>query len=153
MKNKTTNILTDILTQTNPDQLNDYFDTQSNKLITEERPFTTYMREMFHKKRIKQQDVFSAADISLGYGYKLISEEKKSKQKDVILRLCIAARFDLNETQHALQLYGMAPLYPKFQRDSVLIVALNHGIHEIDKVNEMLITYGFEPLYSCNVIE
>ena len=110
---KTTNTLTDILKETGLEKIEDYFDTYADSLAANERPFSAYMRDMFKKKGLLQQDIFLAADISEGYGYKLISEEKKTKQRDVILRLCIAAKFTLEETQRALSLYGMSPLYPK----------------------------------------
>lgn len=150
---KTTNTLTDILKETGLEKIEDYFDTYADSLAANERPFSAYMRDMFKKKGLLQQDIFLAADISEGYGYKLISEEKKTKQRDVILRLCIAAKFTLEETQRALKLYGMSPLYPKVKRDAVLIVAINHSIYEISDIDDSLVSYGFEPLYSCRPAE
>ena len=111
------------------------------------------MRSMFKRKGIKQQDVFLAADISEGYGYKLIAEEKRTRQRDLILRLCLASGFSLEETQRALKIYGMAPLYPRMRRDAVLIVAINTGNYEIAIVDEMLAKHGMEPLYSCSGLE
>lgn len=63
-----------------------------------ERLFTRYMRETFRAKGLRQQDVFLAADIPERYGYKLISGEKRTRQRDVILRLCLGAGFSLAET-------------------------------------------------------
>ena len=51
----------------------------------------------FKEKGILQQDVFLAADLPERYGYKLISEQKHTTQRDTILRLCLAARFDEDE--------------------------------------------------------
>ena len=79
-------------------------------LMTGPRPFAEYMRAKFRDKGVLQQNVFLAADISEYYGYKLIAEEKHTVRRDVILRICLAARFNLEETQQALILYGMAPL-------------------------------------------
>lgn len=150
---KTTITLTNILKDTGLEKIGDYFDTYADSFAAEEKPFSSYMRNMFKKKGILQQDVFLAADISEGYGYKLISEEKRTKQRDVILRLCIAAKFTLEETQRALKLYGMSPLYAKIRRDAVLIVAINHNISEISEIDGSLVSYGFEPLYSCRPAE
>lgn len=150
---KTTTTLTEILKETGFEKLEDYFEENSDSMISEEKPFSAYMRDLFRKKGITQQEIFLAADISEGYGYKLISEEKKTKQRDVILRLCLAGRFDLQETQCALKLYGMSPLYAKVRRDAVLIIAVNQGIYDIAEVNDQLRTYEMEPLYACRPAE
>ncbi len=81
---------------------------QEDRLIRGERPWAAYMRAKFREKGVLQQEVFLAADLSERYGYKLIAEEKHTTQRDVILRLCLAAQFRLDETQEALILYGMA---------------------------------------------
>lgn len=150
---KTTTTLTEILKETGFEKLEDYFEEYSESMAPEEKPFSAYMRELFRKKGITQQDVFLAADISEGYGYKLISEEKKTKQRDVILRLCLAGQFDLPETQRALKLYGMSPLYAKVRRDAVLIIAVNQGMYDIAEVNDQLRAYEMEPLYACRPAE
>ncbi len=145
----TTEKLNEILKKTKLDDLNAYFEHNQEKLAEEQQPFATYMRARFREKKVRQQDVFLAADISEGYGYKLVSEEKRTRQRDVILRICLAARFDLQETQKALRLYGMSPLYPKVARDCVFIIAFNQGISDVHEVDRMLAAYGFEALYSC----
>ena len=149
MKEKTTDVLTDVLKKTGVKHLEQYFDTYHEKIENEEKPFAAYMRSQFRKKGILQQDVFLAADLSEGYGYKLISEEKRTKQRDVILRICIVAGFSLEEVQRALKLYGMSPLYPRIKRDAALIVAINTGIKDLSEVDQILISYELEPLYAC----
>ncbi len=147
---KTTGTLTDILQSAHPEQLAEFLDENRDSLIHEKRPFAIFMRERIREKGLKRQEVFLAADISEGYGYKLLSEEKHTKQRDVILRLCIAAGLTYKETQKALKLYGMTPLYAKIPRDSVFIIALNNGIREPGNVDSMLAEHGFEPLYPCS---
>lgn len=146
---KTTGTLTSILTSAHPEQLGDFLEENKESLIRSDRPFAAFMRERIRAKGLKQQDVFLAADISEGYGYKLISEEKHTRQRDVILRLCLAAGFSFKEAQKALKLNGMTPLYAKIPRDSVFIIALNNGIRDTGRVDGMLAEYGFEPLYIC----
>ena len=150
---KTTGTLTEILTKTEPGQAGQFLQEYEDELFTDKRPFAAYMRSLFKKKGLCRQDVFLAADISEGYGYKLISEEKHTRQRDVILRLCLGAQMTLSEVQRALRLYGMAPLYPRIKRDAVLIIAINTGIIETEKVDQMLEGYGMEPLHFCNTAE
>ena len=115
-------------------------------LITSPHPFADYMRMKFKEKGIMQQNVFLAADLSENYGYKLIAEEKHTRQRDTILRLCLAARFRLEEVQEALILYGMAPLHGRFPRDAALIVAVQNGIYDLHEVNILLESCGQPPL-------
>ena len=146
---KTTGILQNVLNQAKPDEIKSYLETYADSLAPDSRPFSTYMRTLLKEKNIRQQDVFLAADISEGYGYKLISEEKHTRQRDVILRLCFGGHFSLLETQRALRLYGMSPLYPRVTRDAALIVAINNGIYETGDVDALLLENALEPLYPC----
>lgn len=146
---KTTNSLERVLERSGDNGLRDYMIEYEDALANETKPFAAYMRMMFQNKKLKQQDVFLAADISEGYGYKLISEEKHTVQRDVIIKICLAARFKLKETQRALQLYGMSPLYARVPRDAVFIIAFNRGIYNTAEVDDMLRQHKMETLYSC----
>ncbi len=119
-------------------------------LLSGPRPFADYMRAKFRDKGVLQQNVFLAADISENYGYKIIAEEKHTVQRDIILRICLAAQFDLDETQKALILYGMAPLYWLLPRDIVFMAAILHKVYDIHQVNEVLIRCGLAPLVKEN---
>ena len=102
------------------------------------RPFTDFMRKTFHEKRITQKEIFIRADLDDRYGYKLISGEKQTQQRDTILRICLAAEFTLGEAQEALVLCGMAPLYEKIRRDIAFIVAFSNRIYDIHDVDAIL---------------
>lgn len=120
--------------QLSPAELPAYLATQTFSL----RPFTEFMRQTFREKRITQKEIFIRADLDDRYGYKLISGEKQTPQRDMILRICLAAEFTLGETQEALVLYGMAPLYEKIRRDTAFIVAFNCRIYDIHDVDAIL---------------
>ncbi len=142
---KTTNTLTNILKRTNPDSMDEYFKTNAEDVLTQDHPFSTYMRECVKNKGLRFQDIFLRADISEGYGYKLISGEKHTRQRDTILKLCLGAGFSLNETQRALKIYGLSPLYARFPRDAVLISAISAKKYEITEINSLLARNG-QPL-------
>ena len=110
------------------------------------RPFTDFMRQKFREKEITQKEVFIRADLDDRYGYKLISGEKQTQQRDTVLRICLAAGFTLGETQEALILYGMAPLYARLARDAVLIAAVQHEMYDLEAVNRLLARCGQPPL-------
>ena len=142
----TTSELTRVLKKSRVSDVDSFLEDNSKKLIDSDNPFGEYMRSCIRGAGLKQQDVFIAADISEGYGYKLISGEKHTRDRDVLIRLCIAARLGLEGTQKALKLYGMAPLYPRVARDAVLIIAVNTGLKDVHEVNELLKEHGMEPL-------
>ena len=122
------------ITQLSPDELPQYLSQQEFS----RRPFTDFMRQTFPKKKISQKEVFIRADLDDRYGYKLISGEKQTQQRDTILRICLAAEFTLVEAQEALVLYGMAPLYQKIRRDTAFIVAFSNRIYDIHEVDAIL---------------
>lgn len=129
-----------------PEDLPDFLGRNAGSMISDPRPFAGYMRSKFKEKEVLQQNVFLAADISENYGYKLVSEEKHTVNRDTILRLCLGAGFDLEETQEALILYGMAPLYFRLPRDIVFIVAIRNRLYDVHRVNDLLIGCGQAPM-------
>ena len=128
------------------EELDSFLKQNAGKMITEARPFAEYMRRKLREKGLLQQNVFLAADLSEGFGYKLISEEKRTRQRDVILRLCLAAEFGPEEVQEALLRYGVAPLWWRFPRDAVLLATIGNGVHDLQKVNAILEQHGQPPL-------
>lgn len=145
----TTDKLDHVLKNARPQHTDEYLTKYADAFAPEDRPFAQYMRTLIREKGMRQQDVFIAADIPERYGYKLISEEKHTINRDSIVRLCLGARFTLKETQRALKLYGMSPLYPKIPRDAVLIIAFNSRLLEIAEVDSLLESHGMESLCVC----
>ena len=131
-----------------PEELAGYLRRNADALLCGERPFADYMRGKLREKKLLQQDVFLAADLPERYGYKLIAGQKHTAQRDTILRLCLAARFDLGETDEALILYGMAPLYARRPRDAVFIVAFCRRIYDIHEVDALLRANDLPPFLS-----
>ena len=138
--------LAQTLRRISPEELPEFLSQEKGMLITGGRPFADYMRRKLREKGVLQQNVFLAADLSENYGYKLIAEEKHTRQRDTILRLCLAAGFELREVQEALILYGMAPLYARLARDAVLIAAVQHEMYDLEAVNRLLTHCGQPPL-------
>lgn len=114
------------------------------------RPFTDYMRRKLREKDVTQQYVFLAADLPERYGYKLISGEAHTLKRDVILRICLAAKFTLDETQEALSLYGMAPLHGRRPRDAAFMVAFHNHIYDIHEVDAILRENDLPPFLTAD---
>ncbi len=150
---KTTDDLANVLKKTKPDDLADVLKSSEDRMALEDKPFAAHLRQCLKAKQLRQQDVFLAADIPERYGYKPLSEQKRTRQRDVILRLCFAAHLTLDEMQRALELYGLAPLYSRLTRDAVLMVAANSEVYDIQAVNELLEKHGQELLLPCGAAD
>lgn len=153
MSTKNTRELENILKGTHLRGIPQYLSEQSESIIRSDRPFSDYIRERIKEKGLKQQDVFLDADIPERYGYKLITGEKHTRQRDIILRLCYAAHLTLEETQKALKLYEMPGLYAKIPRDALIMVAFNERPGSIIEVNSFLTENGMEVLRPSGVQE
>ncbi len=147
----TTDKLEKILEGIHPEDIDQYFQKNGEHLYVDDSSFAEYMRSMFKLKDCRQQDVFLKADIPERYGYKIISGQKRTKQRDTILRICYAAGFTLEETQQALKIYRMPVLYAKIPRDALLMICFNEHKGGIIEVNEFLHKNGMDTLRSSGV--
>lgn len=135
MKQDSTTHLMNVLINAEKDDIDQF----ANKYLAGQYcSFPAYMDTIISKKNLKRQDIFQKADLPQKYGYKLLSGEAHTTDRDKLLRIFIAMKMTLKETQRALELYGMAPLYPKKKRDAIIIIAINKGISSVDTVNDWL---------------
>ncbi|MBQ8280039.1 MAG: hypothetical protein IJZ23_09390 [Roseburia sp.] len=146
MNEKDTNELVSALKSTHLNDFSQYCKANKESMMSDDKVFSVYFKELFREKGISQQTVFLKADIPERYGYKLLSGEKRTKQRDVILRICYAAGFTLEETQRALKKYEMPELYAKIPRDAMLMIIFNERPGSVLDVNELLKENGMEPL-------
>ncbi len=153
MQEKETNELEKVLGKTHLSDYDAYVHENKDDLLSDANSFSTYIKEKLGEKGITQQTVFLKADVPERYGYKLLSGEKHTKQRDVILRICYAAELTLTETQRALKKYGMAELYAKDARDALIMISFNEKPGSIIDVNTLLKEHGFAPLRTSGVQE
>ena len=153
MEKKSTEELQNILGNTSPDSIEAFLQEHSDNMIDEEKPFAKYLHQIISRNGLTQQEVFIQADFPERFGYKLLSEEKRTKQRDVILRLCYAAEFTLEETQRALRIYEMPQLYSKIPRDVILMLCFNERPGSVIDVNAFLKKHQMEPLRTSGIQE
>lgn len=144
MGEKNTDELEKVLQSTHIENFDAYCRENAGKLTDSE--FSVYMKNIFHEKKLTQQIVFLRADIPERYGYKLLSGEKRTRQRDVILRICYAAEMSLAQTQRALKKYELPELYAKLPRDALLMIIFNERPGDIIEVNEILTSHGMDAL-------
>ena len=137
MYKKNTDELEKQLQSTHPEEIGEYLNKNAGEILTNNRDFMQFFNERLKEKGLKKQDILLRADVPLGYGYKLLTEEKVTKKRDVILRICYAAEFTLSEVQQALRIYHMDTLYARDPRDALLISCFNNRPGSIIEVNEL----------------
>lgn len=147
---ETTDKLNNILKGTKPERMKSFLDANREDLITDDNPFTKFMRTTIKKKGLVLANVYIAAGLKEKYGQKIIANSRGGEKRDLIIRICLAARFTFEEMQKALTLHNLAPLYAKIPRDAVIISAIRAKKYEISDVDEYLEANGFEKLYEVN---
>ena len=99
MRKKNTRELENILEGAHTKDFAIFYENNRESMMTEQESFPVYMKNIFKEKKMTQQMVFLKADIPERYGYKILSGEKHTKQRDTILRICYAAELTVEETQ------------------------------------------------------
>lgn len=146
MQEKSTGEVEELLKGIKPGQLNGFYKENNRHMVDEKKAFYYYVKDVVESKNIRLKDMYSFAGISESYGEKIVRMERHTKNRDLIIRLCIAGRFSLDETKKALKLYGMNPLYGKDKRDACLIVAINNRIYNLADIDDLLEKQGFKKL-------
>ncbi len=153
MREKLTDELNNILQNTHPDQLDSYLKENRHYMADEKKGFYYYMKDVLSDKRIKLKDVYSFAGVDESYGSKILTMEKHTTNRDLIITFCVAGHFTLQETNRALKLYGMSELYAKEPRDACLIVAINNRIYRLFDIDDLLTENGFKILSAKHTAE
>ena len=109
MNKKSTNELDALLRDMNPKDLDNYYKENRDSMNTE-KTFTYYVKDVIQEKNIRLKDVYSFAGLSESYGEQILNMRKHTKDRDVVIRLCVAGRLTLDEINRALKLYGMQPM-------------------------------------------
>lgn len=146
MQEKATDELDKILANVRLEQINTYYKNNRQYMEEGKKAFYYYMKDVLESKNILLKDVYSFAGVTESYGSKILTMEKHTKNRDLIIRFCIAGHFLLGETNRALKLYGMSPLYAKDKRDACLIVVINNRKYDLFEIDNLLEEHGLPQL-------
>ena len=146
MQEKDTNELSSTLGRTHLTDYPAFMASNQESMLSESTSFSAYIKNILKSNGLSLQAVFLWADIPERYGYKLLSGEKHTRQRDVILRICYAAELTLEQTQRALHKYELPELYAKIPRDALIMIAFNERPGSILDVNAYLKKNHLEPL-------
>ena len=86
MKEKNTKELNEVLGKTHLSDFEKYCAENKESVSDNSEAFSIYVKNLLQEKKLTQQYVFLQADIPERYGYKLLSGEKRTRQRDVMRR-------------------------------------------------------------------
>ena len=147
MKMKTTEELDKALLNTAPAKIGDYIKENDKYMTAGPKSFYYYFKDVIDSKGIKLKDLYAAAGVTESYGSKIVTMEKHTKNRDLIIRLCLAGHFNLIEINRSLKMYGLSELYSKDPRDACIIVAVNNRIFDQRRIDSMLKEQGLTVLH------
>lgn len=84
--------------------------------------------------------------ISRNYIYNILSGERSNPGRDKVIAICIGLGATFSQTNKALELVKLSPLYPRDERDARIAIAINQGCRNVTDVNIMLESNGLKPL-------
>ena len=91
-------------------------------------------------KRFSVMELVRSSGIERTYCYQILNGRKKRPGRDKILRLCLSADLNIEETNHALAVSREATLFPKVRRDAILSYAICHH-YSVNETMELLDTF------------
>jgi len=104
-----------------------------------------YFDGLLERKGIQKKGLFIRAGINQNIGYQLLRGVRKSKNRDVYLKIAIEAGLSLDETQQMLKLLNIGAIYPVRERDAVVYYGMTHG-YNLVRIQELLEERGQLPL-------
>lgn len=120
------------------------FSQASGFLSKQDNTFYSFINTYIDVHGLVRQSIMRRADIPVSYGYKLLTGDKHTKNRNVIIRLCVAMDMPIDDVQKALSLYEMSSLGDS-NRDRIIITGIIYR-QSVDEINEWLVSMEMEPL-------
>lgn len=137
---KKTDKLLDILKKS--PTVDDYIENENDNLVN--MTLSEYLNKILSDRNLKTSDLVKLTGLDRTYTYQIISG-RKNPSRDKVIAICFSLNMSFEDTQQLLKATGYPILYARFQRDSIIIFALQHNASLTD-TNELLYDYNFDTL-------
>lgn len=88
-----------------------------------------YIADFMRERNITTtKDASKRSGISKSYFNEIINGKRKNPSRDMLIQVCFGFEMSLDEAQKFLKAVGIAPLYPRNRRDSIIIHAFDNGL-------------------------
>ena len=135
---KSTEELLNILKNTS--NISTYIENQKEAQVS--ASLSDVLEQLLTDKSISKSDCIRRSGLDRTYCYQIFSGAKKPS-RDKLLALCLSMGLSATEVQTLLKQTGYAILYPRLQRDSVILFAFYHKLSLTD-LNELLFEMELE---------
>lgn len=106
--------------------------------------FDEYLSELIAERNIDVSRFGVVSLVSRSFAYQILSGTRLPS-REIILRVSVAVGLTVDETQRLLKLADRGILYPKVERDAVLIYCLKNG-YDLYQTDELLKKLKLKPL-------
>ena len=103
-----------------------------------------YLMLLLQQKRLRRADVVRDSGLEKAYVYQIF-DGKKRPSRDKLIAIAFGLHLNAEETQRMLKLGGWSELYPRVERDAVILFAIQRG-KDIAATNDLLYNNGFPTL-------
>ena len=132
MKKKDTNELMNELIKS--DNTDEYCSKNAQFMVNDK--ISIYLNNILENKGLVKSKIIKKTELSEVQCYQIFDGRRKPS-RDSLLSICIAMELSLDETQQMLKAGGFAPLYPKNQRDVIIIKGIQNNL-SVAQINEHL---------------
>ncbi|NLJ64290.1 MAG: hypothetical protein GX337_02730 [Christensenellaceae bacterium] len=107
----------------------------------------TYFASLLEARGLGRRQVIDLAGLSdkANLAFQLLNGTRTARNRDLYIRLAIAMKLSLDETQSLLKFLKKGVLYPLKIRDAALVYSISHG-YDIDATQKLLSENNLEPL-------
>ena len=103
------------------------------------------LNHLFEEKNISKAALAKKAGMSEIYLHQIFAG-RRNPSRNRLLCLCYGLEASVEETQELLKLCGMAQLYPKLKRDTIIYYGLLHNL-SLFEINDKLFDENEETLF------
>lgn len=119
---------------------------QENKDFLLDCDIKEYLNLLIKEKKLTIQQIAKDSELSDRYCYQFLSPSNpRTPSREVLLSICIGMKLNLDEIQTALKIAQLAPLYPKDERDSIIIFGIEKS-QSVVEINNVLYEHDFKCL-------
>lgn len=137
---KTTQELLELLK--NKPSIIQYLDDNIDEFAEQSLP--ELLNDLLIQKKIHKADCIREASLDRTYGYQIFSGTR-IPSRDKLIALAFGMHLSFEEVQMLLKYSHNTPLYPRDERDSIIIFAFTNQISMMD-CNDLLFEFGYECL-------
>jgi transcriptional regulator with XRE-family HTH domain len=98
--------------------------------------FLRTLKEHYANSGLTQEAIANRSMLSHGYVNNILQNIKRPS-RDTIVKLAFGLSLNVDDTNRLLKLAGHGELYPRLERDAVILFCLNKGVNLIE-ANELL---------------